>query len=84
MPEKKRVLITGATGNIGSVLCEYLITKHYNLIITARNKQSLIGLASDLGNNSSVSVVPITSDFSDPDSFLPIYQASEMGLMVWC
>ncbi len=34
---KKRVVVAGATGNIGKILCKHLIEQGYELIIFSRN-----------------------------------------------
>ena len=67
----KRILITGATGNIGTALCHHLITKNYDLIITSRSEEKLHSLSDRLNKikNKSGEVTFSQSDFSDPNSF---------------
>ena len=61
----KNVLITGATGGIGSALLDVFYTKGYNLFISGTNKDKLLSLKSkyterldflkcDLSNNSDI------------------------------
>jgi uncharacterized protein len=37
MPEAKRVIVTGATGLIGSSLCRELITRGYAVVVFSRD-----------------------------------------------
>ena len=53
---KEKVLITGATGNLGNSLCKYLSKKGWSLLLTGTNYEKLNLLKSDLlakGFNSS-------------------------------
>lgn len=58
-------LVTGATSGIGKALCELLVEKKINLIITARSQSQLEALAAEW--RSSVSVDVISCDLSIPE-----------------
>lgn len=74
---RKNILITGATGNIGENLCRYLASKGHDLILTARNKDKLVKLASQLEKNYNIKIIIETSDFEDPKSFISLIQKTE-------
>ena len=44
----KRILVTGATGGIGEILCDHLASLGYVLTLAARNKQNLRRLTENL------------------------------------
>jgi len=65
---RKRVLVTGASGGIGHVLCRHLAAKGYDLVLAARDTRKLGELAQNLsgefGGCHSIQGV----DFSSRDS----------------
>ena len=59
------ILITGATGGIGSALCHHLATSGYQLVLTSRSEDKLRNLAAKLGASVLDTVV---ADFSSRQS----------------
>ena len=47
----KKVFITGASGGIGSAICEKFISNNYILILTSSSEDKLINLKKNYGNN---------------------------------
>lgn len=87
----KKILITGATGDIGSNLCEFIAKKHakkieknkegYHLIITARNVNNLKALADKLKQLYRIDVEYFATDFAEQTTFKELVNAiSEDGL----
>jgi 3-oxoacyl-[acyl-carrier protein] reductase len=62
------ILITGATGGIGSVLSETLASRGNDLILSARNVESLMALGEKLTLRYGVRTFPLVTDLSDWDS----------------
>jgi len=68
--EKKRVLVTGATGGIGSPLALHLASKGYDLILTARSEKNLSELTKSIKKAFPERTVDYSpSDFSKAESF---------------
>jgi short-subunit dehydrogenase/MoaA/NifB/PqqE/SkfB family radical SAM enzyme len=61
----KHVLITGASGGLGSALAKFLADKGARLAITSRSEKALNQLISELPGNGDA--VPITADLSQPN-----------------
>ncbi|MEN8124157.1 MAG: SDR family NAD(P)-dependent oxidoreductase [Bacteroidota bacterium] len=59
---KKVILITGATSGIGKASAEIFAKNNYNLIITGRRNEKLLGLADLLIKNYDVEVLPLKFD----------------------
>ena len=76
----KRILITGATGKIGSALCKHLFSKDYDLILTARSENNLCNLSVELKNKKKGIIDFASADFRDPSSFLNLYQKCSLGI----
>jgi 3-oxoacyl-[acyl-carrier protein] reductase len=74
---KKLVLITGATGAIGSVICEHLVKKGCHLLLTARSEQKLASLSARLQKDYNANVTHAPSDFSHPGSFNNLIKKAE-------
>ena len=51
MDEYKKIFITGATGGIGSAICEKFFKNNYTLILTSSSDERLNNLKSKYGNN---------------------------------
>ena len=60
----KTVLITGATGGIGSELCKVFAQHQYDLILVGRNEEKLSKLKEDLQNQYSILVESILTDLT--------------------
>ncbi|BBK22828.1 L-allo-threonine dehydrogenase [Amedibacterium intestinale] len=61
---KNRALISGATGGIGTAICEMLVEMNYDLILLGKNQEKLSKLYYHLKKlNSEVSIVTYTIDF---------------------
>ena len=68
----KKVLVTGATGAIGQVLCEHLASKGNRLILSARTQGKLEELKSVLESGGGVDHSTFVCDFS---SVVSVHQA---------
>lgn len=65
----KTVVVTGATGGLGRVICEYLAMLGANIILACRNKTLADELAGDLiGRYDNISVDFVSLDLSQIDS----------------
>ena len=65
----KTILVTGASGGIGKVLCEHLAVKGYNLILAARDLQKLQTQCNELSAMFSEQKFKFMElDFSKPES----------------
>jgi len=60
----KHVLVTGASGGLGSALAKFLADKGARLVVTSRSKKALNQLISELPDNNQA--VAITADLSQP------------------
>ena len=54
-------LVTGASGGIGEAICRLLIKRRYRVVATARSRDKLEQLASELGND----LFPLALDVTD-------------------
>ena len=72
---KKTILITGASGDIGSEICRFFIKNNYKVIGTYnKNKATIEALAEELGSDFSYYQCDL-SDFNNADlsmTFLPL------------
>ena len=66
---KKTILVTGATGAIGSVLSRHLAQKHYDLVLAARDTNKLLRLSNELKGIGQGKYECWQIDFSDFSSF---------------
>lgn len=73
MNSNKTALITGASGGIGLELARVFAKNHINLVITARSKQELEILKSELENDYGISVKVITANLSEYENAEDIY-----------
>jgi len=69
MITRKKILVTGSTGAIGSVLSEHLAMKGYNLILTGRIESKLTALVGKLKQKYDVGIEATVSDFSNSESY---------------
>lgn len=60
----KRVILTGATGGIGSAIAKCLVNSGVNLVISGTNEEKLTRLNSELGNKANI----IQCDLSNLDA----------------
>ncbi len=67
----KTVAITGSTGGIGKVLCDYIAYLGANLILVDRNSQKSASLKSELGKKySEIEITLIKADLENEESVL--------------
>jgi len=62
---KGTALITGASGGIGAIYADRLARRGYDLILVARNRTRLAGLAQRLRSSTGRSVDTVAADLSD-------------------
>ena len=83
---KGKALITGASSGIGAIYADRLAKRGYDLIILARNKQRLDGLASRLVDETGRFVEVIVADLSDKKDLVRVEQVlrtdSEITMLV--
>ncbi|MDE6407601.1 MAG: SDR family oxidoreductase, partial [Anaeroplasmataceae bacterium] len=70
----KTVLITGATGGIGSELCKVFAQKQYNLLLVGRNEAKLASLKDELQSKCARQIDFLLADLSLPDAGKVIYE----------
>tara|TARA_A100001388_G_scaffold277480_1_gene268897 strand:+ start:1796 stop:2593 length:798 start_codon:yes stop_codon:yes gene_type:complete len=70
---KNYSLITGASSGIGFEISKYLASKKHNLVLTARNKQKLKKISSELSNKFKIKCDFISCDLSNIESPKEIY-----------
>ena len=78
-------LITGASSGIGAEFARQLAQEGLNLILVARRKERLEGLANDLKIQHGIQVKIVPLDLSRPDfrtSLRPITDSLEIGLLI--
>lgn len=80
MLKQKCILVTGATGGIGSVLSEHLASKGYALILTGRTQTKLEKLAASLESKFGRKVLFAASDFTDQSSFKRALELASGGI----
>lgn len=74
MSRERTILITGATGGIGSTLCSHLASKGYNLVLAARDKERLERTAKALSQaHPTQTFKGISLDFSDLESIANVF-----------
>ncbi|MGE0713492.1 MAG: SDR family NAD(P)-dependent oxidoreductase [Planctomycetota bacterium] len=79
----QRALVTGASSGIGEELARRLAAEGANLVITARRKERLEGLANELRQAHGVDVRVIASDLEDPAAAQRLFDETEgAGLAV--
>jgi 3-oxoacyl-[acyl-carrier protein] reductase len=70
---KKKVLLTGASGGIGKAIAKELNSYGAHLCLTGRNKEELVKLQNELGDNSSF----IITDLSNHDEIDNLVKGAE-------
>jgi short-subunit dehydrogenase len=63
-PERKTALITGASAGIGSELARLFAADRINLVLTARDRERLLGSAAEISKKHGVKVTVIPKDLS--------------------
>jgi 3-oxoacyl-[acyl-carrier protein] reductase len=66
--QRKTILVTGASGGMGTAICDHLAQKGYNLILAARNLEKLSEQARELKSKFGGYYVPVAIDFNDAKS----------------
>lgn len=66
MPERRTVLITGASAGIGAAFARVFAERNFDLILTARRAERLSALAGEISSATGVDVLTIPADLADP------------------
>ncbi len=74
--EKKWALVTGASGGIGLALARQLAARNYDLVLVARSKDALEGLALEL-RQAGREVLVCAMDLSRPDAAQQLFAQTE-------
>lgn len=69
MGHMKNIILTGATGGIGSVIAEELGSHGYNLILSSRDENRLLSLKNKLQQHIKSEISCLTVDYSDTNTF---------------
>ena len=78
-------LITGASAGIGSEFAMQLASLGFDLVLVARRKDALDGVASSIGKVHNVRCTTVAVDLSTPDfmeTLVPVVSSMEIGLLV--
>jgi short-subunit dehydrogenase len=78
-------VVTGASDGIGKAFAELLAQAGFNLVVAARRKDVLAGVAKDLSARHGVEVRPITCDLDSPEGVTLLQDATKelnAGLLV--
>lgn len=73
----KTALVTGASSGIGKVFAQHLAAQNYNLFITARRKELLESLASELQDKYQVQVICLAIDLTTTAGRDQLFAATE-------
>lgn len=73
----KKILVTGATGGIGSRVCKRLTKNGDEIILVSRSKEKLNDLVSNLKNGSEQKLSACEADFANSESVKVFLQSLE-------
>lgn len=76
----KRILLTGATGNIGQPIAKYLGEKQYELVLAGRDQTKLLALARQINKVSQSLIHTVTFNYEQKQTFLKIKGICKTGL----
>jgi hypothetical protein len=65
---KQAALITGASAGLGKEFARQLATQGWNLVLVARRRELLEGLAAELRKAYDIEIEVVTADMTDPDT----------------
>lgn len=78
-------LVTGASAGIGREFCEQLARRGHDLLVVARDRARLEGIAAELGPRHGIGVEPLAADLSREQDMLRVAEriaAAEPALLV--
>ncbi|MGW6730911.1 SDR family NAD(P)-dependent oxidoreductase [Nocardia sp. NPDC055029] len=64
----KTALVTGASSGIGRAMADLLAAKGFDVVLVARRKERLVGIAQELNENWGVTGIPLVADLADPSA----------------
>lgn len=81
------ILITGASSGIGYEMAKILASKHYNLILVARNLERLQDIKNELQNRNKIQVEIYQKDLSDSENAKALFaeikaRKFEVGILI--
>src|SRR6476469_675313 len=75
--ERKLALVTGASSGIGTDFSRGLAARGYDLIISARRRELLDELKTELQEHFNIDVQIVTADLSQPNGPTELFQAAQ-------
>lgn len=75
-PAPRTALVSGASSGIGCDLAKILAENRYNLVLVARDRERLLGLAAELESRHGITVTAIAKDLASPTA--PVELLSEL------
>jgi len=79
LTDRPTVLITGASGGIGTALVRHITDDGYDVVLTARREKRLKELAEEVKDEHGVSATVVTKDLSEPGSSRELYEEVQEG-----